>query len=218
MRNATAAVLAALLLVVAGEAGVAGAGEKAPAGQDAVRRGEELIVAGRPQEAAALLRDAIARDPRNATLHFTLAAALGRQQDFDGAIAAFRAGLALAPHSLIARRGLALAQRRKGDLAGARATLEALWQDAPSFRPAGEDLAEVMAAQGDRAGAIQTFRYLIETHTPADDPRLAATYVGLGKVLEADGDRAAALAAYREALRRDPKHAAAQAALKRASR
>jgi tetratricopeptide (TPR) repeat protein len=202
----------------AGQAVAAAAGSKAPPPRDAVRRGEELIADGRPQEAAAFLRDAIAREPRNATLHFTLAAALGRQQDFDGAIAAFRAGLALAPHSLIARRGLALAQRRKGDLAGARATLEALWQDAPSFRPAGEDLAEVMAAQGDRAGAIQTYRYLIDTHMPADDPRLAATYVGLGKVLEAEGDRAGARAAYRDALRRDPKHAPAQAALKRVSR
>ena len=217
----------AVLVAVVAASSAGGAGESeapaAPAGaaagaQDAVRRGEELIRDGRLQEAAAFLRKTTARDPRNPLLHFTLAAALSRLRDFDGAITAYRAGLALAPNSLIARRGLAAAQRRKGDLAAARATLDALWRDAPSFRPAGEDLAEVVAMQGERAGAIQIYRHLIDTHVGAEDRHLAALHAGLAKVLEAEGDRSGALAAYRAALRIDPKHTPAQAALKRLSR
>jgi len=218
---------AAVLLGALGAAGAAAGGDAkavAPAArataasQEAVRRGDEMIRDGRFQEAAAFLREAAARHPRDPMLPFTLAAALVRLRDFDGAIVAYRAGLALAPNSLIARRGLASAQRRKGDLAAARATLDALWRDAPSFRPAGEDLAEVMAMQGERAGAIQIYRHLIDTHMGAEDRHLAALHAGLAKVLEAEGDRPGALAANREALRIDPKHAPAQAAVKRLSR
>lgn len=206
-------------------AGAAGAAEApgraaspAPESQEAARRAEALIREGRTREAIALLREAAARDPRNPNVHFLLSDALSRARDYDGAIAALRAGLALAPYNLLARKALAAAQRKKGDLVAARATLEALWRDEPSFRPAGVDLAEVMAEQGDHRAAIGIYRYLIDAFGPAEDVRLAALHAGLGAVLEADGDRAGALAAYREALRIDPKQPQARAALQRLSR
>ncbi len=208
--------LSALVAVLL--AGPAGAADPAADALAAVRRGQALIQEGRTQEGVSVLREAAARAPKNPTVQFAVGGALMSARDYEGAIAALQAGLALAPHSLLARRALATAQRGKGDLAAARATLEALWREAPTFRPAGEDLAEVVAAQGDRRGAIEIYRYLIETYGPAEDTHLARIHGALGKVLEADGDRAAALAAYREALRINPKHAAARAALKRLSR
>jgi tetratricopeptide (TPR) repeat protein len=221
--------LAAGLLVAAAFAAPGGAASPAaePAkagavtspGQDAIRRAEGLRTAGNFSEAIALLRDAAAREPKNPTLLFVLGNYLLRARDFAAAAAALQAGLALAPHSLNARRALAQAQWGKGDLAAARATLESLWRDAPTFTPAGEDLAGVLAAQGDRAGAIQTFRHLIDTAGPQDDPRrLARWHAGLAKVLEAEGDKPGALAAYQEAARLDPKNPPAQSALKRLAR
>lgn len=227
-RPALAAVAVATLLVgrgpvwaagsAAGPPGPARAGGPALSAQEVIGRANDLIAAGKTKEAVALLREAAARDPKQPVVQFTLGSIFLRTKNYDGAIAAYQAGLAVAPANLLARRALATAQRGKGDLPAARATLEALWREAPTFRPAGEDLAEVVAAQGDRRGAIEIYRYLIETYGAAEDTHLARIHGALGKVLEADGDRAAALAAYREALRINPKHAAARAAIARLSR
>ncbi len=217
-------VLVAVLLAAApaAAAGAAG-GAKAAADPiadllDAVRRGQALIHQGRTKEGVSVVREAAARAPRSPTVQFAAGGALMSARDYDGAIAALQAGLKLAPYSLLARKALARAQRGRGDLAAARATLEALWRDEPSFRAAGVDLAEVMAQQGDRRAAIETYRYLIDTYSAAEDARLAHIHASLGRVLEAEGDRAGALAAFREALRMDPKQPQARAALKRLSR
>lgn len=188
------------------------------AAKEALRQANSLLAAGNTREAIPLLRQAAAQDPRNPLIQFTLGSALLRTKDYDGAIVALRAGLALAPANLLARRALATAQRRKGDLPAARTTLEALWAEAPTFRPAGEDLAGVLAALGDRRGAIEVYQHLIATYGPAEDTHLARIQASLGGVLEADGDRQAALAAYQEALRINPKNAAARAAIQRLSR
>ncbi len=209
------ALSATLAILLAGPAGAADPVADALA---AVRRGQALIHQGRTKEGVSVVREAAARAPKNPTVQFAVGGALMSARDYDGAIAALQAGLALAPHSLLARKMLAAAQRKKGDLAASRATLEALWRDEPSFRAAGVDLAEVMAQQGDRRAAIETYRYLIDTYGAAEDARLAQIYAGLGRVLEAEGDRAGALAAFREAIRIDPKQAQARAALQRLSR
>jgi tetratricopeptide (TPR) repeat protein len=208
--------LAGILAALVAAAGPAWAGDPPP--REAVARAEALFAAGKTREGIALLREAAAQHPKNAAVSFALGSALLRTKDYDGAIAALRGGLVLAPANLLARRALAAAQRGAGDLEGARASLEALWQEAPSFRPAAEDLAEVLVAQGDRRGAVEIYRHLVATYGAAEDTRLAALHTRLGRVLEADGDTAAALAAYREALRIDPKNAPARAALRRLSR
>jgi tetratricopeptide (TPR) repeat protein len=81
----------------------------------------------RPEEAAAVLRTAIERDPHNYMPYLRLGTlqlyALG---DLDGAVESYRAALRLNPKATAASEALAQALIRKGDLGAAREEYEKL--------------------------------------------------------------------------------------------
>src|SRR5438093_1480686 len=69
-------------------------GESAAA---ALQRGLERLEAGQPEEAARLLRLAVARDPKSAEARSALAQALQRLEQYPAAIAEAEAAVRLAP-------------------------------------------------------------------------------------------------------------------------
>jgi tetratricopeptide (TPR) repeat protein len=92
----------------------------------------EALNAGRAHEAAGMFRDALAGDPKNASLHLgAAAAALVEGRAADAKDEAERA-LALDGTLVDAREILGVASHRLGDVAGAIRTYETLVADVPS--------------------------------------------------------------------------------------
>ena len=87
-------------------------------------QGRQARISGDPTRAAALLGEAVRRDPRNADARLQLGLALLADGRLDAAEDEFRQVLALAPDYADARIGLARIAQRRGDKAAARALLE----------------------------------------------------------------------------------------------
>jgi Flp pilus assembly protein TadD len=169
--------------------GVAGA-LLPPATQGLLRRGSML------DKAAALLREAVATDPKNAQAHATLGFTLASAGDGDGAIAAYRAAIALEPSRGVAHQGLGDVLHGRGDMAGARHAFHCATIADPQDASAHHSLGVVLHTLGDLAGAETAYRAAI-----AADPRAAfRAYGGLGMILDGRGDAAGAEAALRAAV------------------
>jgi Flp pilus assembly protein TadD len=155
-------------------------------------------------EAVAWNRTAIALRPRSAVAHSNLGAALSRNGDLDGAIAACREAIRLDPKFTLARNNLGVTLCQKGDMAGAsKEGREAIRLD-PKNASAHYHLGVTLYQKGDMAGAIKEGREAIRL-----DPKNASAHYHLGNALDEIGDHDGAVVQYREAIRLDPKNAPA---------
>ena len=170
--------------------------------------GQALFLVGRQDEALEHFKLAVALDRQNAGAYYNIGTIMLVHGQLQNAIGEFRLALQYAADPEVkvsANNNLGLAALELGDFAQAEerysAALHLDSRHLPSLLGRGR------AAYGlaDYRGAAQDFS------SAATIDAAAPTLLWLGKCLEAEGDRQGALAAYRNALRRDPGLAEANA-------
>jgi tetratricopeptide (TPR) repeat protein len=164
-----------------------------------MRLGETALAQGRPAEAAACFRRAIAADAGVADFHRYLALACRAQGDFDGAEAAYRAALHLNPDDIAIHVKLGAVYTKLGRLADAQRWLEGVAHSSPEYAEAHLRLGDLFLEQCQPALAAKAYREAVRL-----EPGSAPALVALGKALEVGGDTAAAFEAYEAALHVDP--------------
>jgi Tfp pilus assembly protein PilF len=146
---------------------------------------------GHDDVAAALLEDALHRDPHFAAAAATLVAIQLRRGDLTAARSAADRFVALAPDAALARYSRGVTALRAGDLVTARADFRALLDADPSYAVAHYDLALVELREGhDDAAQTELERALTLS------PGYARARFALGTVLLRDGKRADARIAF----------------------
>ena len=153
------------------------------------RRAELTIESGHPDQAAPLLRQALARDPGNPAVKSLLAALRGETAPASGGMANTFASQF--------NRGNALFV--KGQLDGAAKAFRAALAQNPGSAKTHYVLARVLVEQRDTAGAEKELRAAV-----AADPRLADAWNALGIMLERSNRRPEALDAFSRALDASP--------------
>ncbi len=146
-------------------------------------------------DALPILREVLARDPRNAFAQLVLGSARMGMGDYRDAIAEYRRYLQLVPTSSYAHQWIAICCLRLGDRAGALREAEAALAIDPRFSDARVLRGGILAARGDYAAAIAELRAAVET-----DPAKPALRLDLAKVLSEAGDLPAAQREYEQAL------------------
>lgn len=135
-------------------------------------------LAGRLNEALALLRRAIASDPSSADYHTALGVVLASQKQFDQAIDAYRRALELRPDSPDALNHLGLALKEKGDWEGANSALRKAIELRPKFAAAHNNLGAVLEASGELSSAIEAYRHAVSLQ-----PNYVQALANLGRSL-----------------------------------
>jgi tetratricopeptide (TPR) repeat protein len=170
--------------------------------------GDILLQRGRPEEAAAQLRQALQLRPGLADAHTNLGLALfhlGRATD---AIAQYRIALQTNPDAADAHNDLGNALNQQGDTQEAIAEFrEALRLD-PHYADAHNNLGNALFQQGHVQEAVAEYRETLRIN-----PGIATAHVNLGNALFQQGLIDDAIAQYRDALQINPDNAAAHSAL-----
>jgi Tfp pilus assembly protein PilF len=109
--------------------------------------GDEAIVAGNPQQAAALYRDAIVSDPDEPLLHYKLAKALEKMNDVGGEAKELERAIQLNPKLAEAQNQRGYLAARSGDSAHAEAFFRAASEASPSYVIAWVNLAATLASE-----------------------------------------------------------------------
>jgi tetratricopeptide (TPR) repeat protein len=146
---------------------------------------------GRDDAAAALLEEALHRDPRFAAAAANLVAVYLRRGNLTAATNAANRFVAFAPDSALARYDRGLAALRSGDVATARADFRKLLDADPSYAVAHYDLA-LIELKGGRTDAARAELDQALVLSPA----YARARFVLGTVLLRDGRRADARVAF----------------------
>ncbi|HEX9942418.1 MAG TPA: tetratricopeptide repeat protein [Thermoanaerobaculia bacterium] len=184
-----------------------------------IHLGEIRLLQGRPEEAEAVLKEALATPATNAAARSLLGQAALARRDFKAAAEHLEAVLAAVPAANRLHYPLALAYRGLGDRTKAEEHLARAGQvglkppdpllDAVTNLRVGERVAlmrgRVAAQAGRYVDAAQEFRRAL-----AARPESVEARVNLGSVLALAGDRAGAIEQFRDALRRDPANATAR--------
>jgi arylsulfatase A-like enzyme/Tfp pilus assembly protein PilF len=202
--------------------------------EDAVVLGDNLRLAGRAQEATAVLERTSRENPKFAQPLLSLAAVCVQQKDMDGAAAAYAKVLAVDPDNAEASRGLGDVALIRGDLAEAGTRYARVLELDGTDAAALSKLGVVRMRTGQAQEAIALFRRAVESDPKnaeallylagalasngrgaeavpyferalAAGPRTTMALNGLGLTRMELGDRAGAAAAFRESLRLDPK-------------
>jgi choline-sulfatase len=202
--------------------------------EDAVVLGDNLRLAGRAQEATAVLERTSRENPKFAQPLLSLAAVCVQQKDLDGAAAAYAKVLAVDPDNAEASRGLGDVALIQGDLAEAGRRYARVVELDGTDAAALSKLGVVRVRTGQAQEAIGLFRRAVEgdpknaeallylagalasngraaeavpyfERALAAGPRTPMALNGLGLTRLEVGDRAGAAAAFRESLRLDPK-------------
>ena len=162
------------------------------------KEARQSLAAGQPARAAALYRQMLEIEPRNARTEYELARALEAAHDPKGRRQALERAVRLDPRMAAAQSELGRLDLASGSTALAEKRFEAAIGSDPHLVPALVDLGTIRAAKGDNQGAERLFRQAIE-----DDPNDEQGYVNLGQILvkqrklaeaEADIDQAVKLA------------------------
>lgn len=173
--------------------------------------GVALLRAGKPAEAAAQLREALRLRPDFPEAHAGLGDALLEQGDLDAAAASYREALRLRPTLADAAFDLGRVALRRRDWAGAIEAFGAAARLDPRNPLAHHNLAYALTAAGRTDEAIAAYeRAIALPSTHADEHRY-----NLANLHARRGDVAQARRWYAEALRANPAHAEAAAALRR---
>jgi choline-sulfatase len=201
--------------------------------EDAVVLGDNLRLAGRAQEATAVLERTSRENPTFAQPLLSLAAVHVQQKDMDGAAAAYAKVLAVDPDNAEASRGLGDVALIRGDLAEAGARYARVLELDGTDAAALSKLGVVRMRTGQIQEAVALFRRAVESDPKnaeallylagalasngrgaeavpyferalAAGPRTTMALNGLGLTRMELGDRAGAATAFRESLRLDP--------------
>ncbi len=120
--------------------------------------GGELLEAGRLDEAATHLRQAIALDPKYADAYENLGSALRKLGRWQEAESAYRSAIQLAPRDALARNNLGFLLIQRGRLAEAEKQLQLAIEFQPSLHLAFANYGECLERQGRRREAIVPLR------------------------------------------------------------
>jgi tetratricopeptide (TPR) repeat protein len=167
--------------------------------------GTELQAQGKLDEAIALYRAALARDPNDAVTRGNLGAALAAKGELDEAIAQYRAALDLAPNDADSHYNLANALMAQGKLVDAAGQFREALRIEPGLAEAHVNLGNALAALGQTEEAADHYRRAIALRPDGVD-----AVNNLGLLLAADGRLDDAIALFRRALAIDPDFADAR--------
>ncbi|HVU17884.1 MAG TPA: tetratricopeptide repeat protein [Candidatus Didemnitutus sp.] len=154
------------------------------------QRAQQLVAAGRRDEAIATLRQAAAINPRNGPVQQMLGELLYQSGDTAAALAQYDRMADLFRPDLVVLVNSGILASQRGDHAKAKARLEAALRLAPEKLELHLYLAEALEGGGDAPGARREYEAYLEAHrADAGDPRVTPTY--LAAALKAgDLDRA----------------------------
>lgn len=179
--------------------------------------GTQALQAGRPADAAAEYRQALAAQPRNAEVWGNLGIALQRMQDFAGAEESYRKALEVDPGAVRAHYNLGSLLARRGAHQEGIEHLQTAVRLDPDLVDARFNLATALLESGDAAGALAQYDEILK-RSPGD---LVARYnrgttlLRLGRAREAAEELGQVAAAAPEAVEPAAGHAGALAALGR---
>jgi choline-sulfatase len=159
-------------------------------------------------DALPILREILAKDPRNAFAQLVLGSAHMGTGDYHAAIAQYRKYLDLVPRSSYAHQWMAICYLRLGDRQNAVREAEAALAIDPRFSDARILKGGVLAARGDYPGALAELRAAVEA-----DPAKPMLRLDLAKVLAEAGQESEAQAQYEAALKIQPDYAPALSGL-----
>jgi arylsulfatase A-like enzyme/Flp pilus assembly protein TadD len=146
-------------------------------------------------EALPILREILAKDPRNAFAQLVLGSAHMGMGDYRAAIAQYRKYLDLVPTSSYAHQWMAICYLRLGDRQNAVREADAALAIDPRFSDARILKGGVLAARGDYPGALAELRAAVEA-----DPAKPSLRLDLAKVLAEAGQTGEAQKQYEAAL------------------
>jgi tetratricopeptide (TPR) repeat protein len=168
-----------------------------------------LTLKGDHDGAIAAYRAAVARAPRSAEMWQALAKLLHEKKQLDEAIQAYRAAAEIAPNSSDTWYQLGRALGTKGADADALGAYRRVLDLNPQSSQARVNAAIILQKQGDLAAAVVEYRRAI-----ADEPNLFEAHYNLAGALRTQGDLDGAYREISLALNIQPRHPAAQSALK----
>jgi tetratricopeptide (TPR) repeat protein len=150
--------------------------------------------AGRLEDAEAVYREILRRDPRNLEALRLLALIAMNAEHYGQAEKLLQRAVEIAPDFLAAWIDLSRAQLERLDLPAAHASIARAAELSPRSANVQIHVANVQARSGRHDQAIETYRRAIELN-----PELPAGYLGLGNTLKTVGRQAEAIEAYRRA-------------------
>jgi len=161
-------------------------------------KANDLLQAGKAEEAAQIYRHMLDEDPNNAWTAYNLALALEATQDTKGAEEALRKGIEIDPKLAKIRAELGQLELTEGDFESAQKWLQSALDLDPQLVEARGNLAMVYAGNNDLVSAEKLLHQALE-----DDPNYKDGHLKLGLILarqnrkpeaEAELNRAVALA------------------------
>ena len=161
--------------------------------------GTELQVQGRLDEAIALYRDALARNPDNAVAYSNLGTALAATGELEEAIVQHRRALELAPEDADGHFNLANALVTQGEIVDAVGHLREAVRIDPGFAEAHVNLGNALVTQGEFEDAGDHYRRATELR-----PEWGEAFNNLGLVAAEQGQLREAVALFRQAIDADP--------------
>ena len=161
--------------------------------------GTELQAQGQLDEAMALYRDALARDPNDVVAYSNLGTALAANGQLDEAIARYRQALALAPNDADSHYNLANALTAQGKFADAVSQFREALRIEPGFAEAHLNLGNALVALGQPEAAAGHYRRGAEL-----EPDGVEAFNNLGLLAATQGSFDEAIARFRHALEIDP--------------
>lgn len=150
-------------------------------------KANDLLQAGKPEEAAQIYRHMLEEDPNSAWTAYNLGLALEATQDLKGAEGALREGIDIDPKLAKIRGELGRVELSLGDMESAQKWLQSALDLDPQLVEARGNLAMVRAREGDLASAAKLLRQALE-----DDPNYKEGHLNLGLILAQQGDKPAA--------------------------
>lgn len=148
-------------------------------------KANDLLQAGKPEEAAAIYRHMLEQNPASAWTEYNLALALEAMHDLKGAEDSLSKGIESDPKQAKIRAELGQLKLTEGDMVSAEKWLQSALDLQPQLVDARGNLATIYARKGDLAGAEKLLRQALE-----DDPRYADGHLNLGLVLAQQGKTA----------------------------
>jgi len=150
---------------------------------------------GRPDEAVALMTEAIERNATVPQFHGNLGEIYRKIGRFDDAIAACQRAIAMHPIYPEAWNTLGVALSARGEFDEAETALRKAIEYKPDFAAAHAALADVLRARGDQEKAIRAYRRALRK-----DAKLLGAYLALGSTLDAAERSDEAVETYDKAL------------------
>jgi tetratricopeptide (TPR) repeat protein len=149
---------------------------------------------GRLEQAEAVYREILRRDPRNVEALRLLAVIAMNTEHYGQAEQLLKRAVEIAPDFLAAWIDLSRAQLERLDLPAALASIERARELSPRSANVLIHVANVLSRSGRHDEAVEVYRQAVELN-----PRLAAPHLGLGNTLKTIGRQAEAIEAYRRA-------------------